>query len=528
MRHHVKADLRIRLREYFKYRLTGNDVHAHTSLLKQMSPALRAEITMQMNTWITKVDFFRQCPEALVIQLTMAVHQQTYPPQEKIIVPGDWCDRMYMVRKGVVICRQRIMTTGQVFCVECLYKEGKVAYSAHAVTYADMYYFDRAQLLSALYYFPDMKRHFQVLSVKRVFHDEVMAYATAFRALRDDGASATLDNPMDERPAAYLKKLRSIFGHDGAGMHEDVLQKQKDAAAGTVQRWFRGIKTRIQIQAKATESKCPGVFDRQIRKMDAAMYAARAIDVFHHRAGVSLHSLHLKVDSLLTGDPVAAGPASEEADGASYLRAERDPNIPAGEKSRVLKPKKAPMMKQVTVGAVVFATPSPQHAPGWGAGGREDGGGDGDGDGEGRDGRGGSAGSSDDAMSALERRVSRGMAAAAARSSALEQLVSDLAVQVGAVAGTLGRMSQAQTTFQERSQRTILAHLEQAQARIWDQVAAGPGAGAGGGGGPRQSVGQGGLPGRLTTARLSQGLTESDPPPVTLQRRPPPRSSTPN
>jgi hypothetical protein len=58
-----KPELRVRLREYFKYRLTGNDIHAHTTLLKQMSPALRAEITMQMNTWITKVDFFKQCPE---------------------------------------------------------------------------------------------------------------------------------------------------------------------------------------------------------------------------------------------------------------------------------------------------------------------------------------------------------------------------------------------------------------------------------------------------------------------------------
>jgi voltage-gated potassium channel Kch len=59
-----KPELRVRLREYFKYRLSGADVEAHTALLKQLSPALRAEITMSMNTWINKVDFFQQCPEA--------------------------------------------------------------------------------------------------------------------------------------------------------------------------------------------------------------------------------------------------------------------------------------------------------------------------------------------------------------------------------------------------------------------------------------------------------------------------------
>ena len=53
-----------------------------------------------MNTWITRVDLFKNCPEALIIQLTMAIKQQTFPPQEKILVPGDWSDKMFIVRKG--------------------------------------------------------------------------------------------------------------------------------------------------------------------------------------------------------------------------------------------------------------------------------------------------------------------------------------------------------------------------------------------------------------------------------------------
>ena len=145
--------LRIRLREYFKYKMASTNVSAHTALLKLMSPALRAEITLCMNTWITKVDFFKKCPEALVIQLTLSIKQQTFPPQEKVIVPGDWCDRMFIVRKGVAICRQKIITTGQVFCVESLYKEGKVAYSAHAVTFCDLYTIERDVLLTALKHF---------------------------------------------------------------------------------------------------------------------------------------------------------------------------------------------------------------------------------------------------------------------------------------------------------------------------------------------------------------------------------------
>ena len=153
----LSPDLRIRLREYFKYKMASSHVDAHTALLQQMSPALRAEITLCMNTWITRVDLFKNCPEALIIQLTMAIKQQTFPPQEKILVPGDWSDKMFIVRKGVAICRQKIVTTGQVFCVESLYKEGKVAYSAHAVTFCDLYTIDRDVLMTALKHFESVR-----------------------------------------------------------------------------------------------------------------------------------------------------------------------------------------------------------------------------------------------------------------------------------------------------------------------------------------------------------------------------------
>ena len=296
-------DLCMRLREYFKYRLASSHVDAHTALLQQMSPALRAEITLGMNTWITKVDFFRKCPEALVIQLTMNMKQSTFPPQEKILVPGDWCDKMFMVRKGVAICRKKIVTTGQVFCVECLYKEGKVSYSAHAVTFVDLFSFDRNMLVGALQYFPEVKTHFQKLSIKIVFRSEVIAYSKAYRALEQDGLDADVWDKMDERPDYYLRKLRLIYGDDGFGMQYDGASEQlmKDQAALKVQKVYRGYRGRVLSKVKSTEHNTSGVMPPSVRSMDPTMYTARALDVFHHRAGQSLHTLHLKLDALLNG-----------------------------------------------------------------------------------------------------------------------------------------------------------------------------------------------------------------------------------
>jgi hypothetical protein len=69
-------------------------------------------------------------------------------------------------------------------------------------------------------------------------------------------------------------------------------------------------------------------------------------------------------------------------------------------------------------------------------------------------------------------------------------------------------MSDAQRTFQERSQRTILGHLEQAQARIADQVARA--VAAAGGDSARLSTGT--RPSAMA-AGGGLGITESDPPP---------------
>ena len=545
--------LRIRLREYFKYKMASTNVQAHTALLRQMSPALRAEITLCMNTWITKVDFFKKCPEALVIQLTLSIKQQTFPPQEKVIVPGDWCDRMFIVRKGVAICRQKIITTGQVFCVESLYKEGKVAYSAHAVTFCDLYTIERDVLLTALKHFPEMSSHFKLLSLRRLFFDEVMAYTKAYRTLEEDGEYAELTSSMDERPGFYLKKLRIEYGEDGAGLGAAgaKIQRIKVRAATTLQRLFRGHKSRREVNVVAAEAGTYPVFPAQLRQSDSAAYAARAVDLLHHRVGTGLFALHEKVDRLLgvPRDPAPTWFAEQGKSGFQFCTAfdstgQRFERATAAVSSKALK--KGVSLGSVSFGSSALKTASQRSVAGASA--------------ESRDG--GSersnaqtplaprvaaaaaasfsgrppSSSSDAELRELRAEIRealaamRGGAAATrapdgggfatpgardagdgsleARTAQLQSLVGDLAQQVHAVSRTISGMSDAQRTFQERSQRTILGHLEQAQARIADQVARA--VAAAGGDSARLSTGT--RPSAMA-AGGGLGITESDPPP---------------
>ena len=542
--------LRIRLREYFKYKMASTNVTAHTALLRQMSPALRAEITLCMNTWITRVDFFKKCPEALVIQLTLSIKQQTFPPQEKVIVPGDWCDRMFIVRKGVAICRQKIITTGQVFCVESLYKEGKVAYSAHAVTFCDLYTIQRDVLLTALKHFPEMSQHFKVLSLRRLFFDEVMAYTKAYRTLEEEGKYAKLTSTMDERPAFYLEKLRIEFGEDGEGMGEAgrKIQRIKTRAATTLQRLFRGHKSRREVNVVAAEAGTFPVFPTQLRQSDSAAYSARAIDILHHRVGTGMYSLHEKVDRLLGAqrDPAPKWFAEQgksgfqfctayDADGQRYERATKSVSA----KSL----KKGASLGSVSFGSAALSAAAQRSVSGASAESR-DGGSErlnaqtplaprlaaassfsgrapsSSSDAELRELRlelrealammrgGGATARAPDSGGFATPGPDLGDGSLAARTAQLQSLVGDLAQQVHAVSRTISGMSDAQRTFQERSQRTILGHLEQAQARIADQVARA--VAAAGGDSARLSTGT--RPSAMASGG-GLGITESDPPP---------------
>jgi voltage-gated potassium channel Kch len=516
----LSPELRIRLREYFKYKMASSHVDAHTALLQQMSPALRAEITLCMNTWITRVDLFKNCPEALVIQLTLSIKQQTFPPQEKILVPGDWCDRMFIVRKGVAICRQRIVTTGQVFCVESLYKEGKVAYSAHAVTFCDFYTIDRDVLITTLRHFPEMRKHFRTLSIRRVFYDEVIAFTVAYRALETFGADAVLNDAMDERPAHFLQKLREIYGHDGSGMGPEGMRqmRMKDRAASEIQRLFRGHKARIQFNTHAAEAGTIPVFPTQVRKADAAMYSARAIDVLHHRIGTGIYSLHQKVDRLLGASP-GHEPKWFTNQGTSGFMFTTVVDT-AGAPTMRQRSEKKLAVRRLSGGEPDFSAPATPQTPAGGAP---------------------VVGASDPELAQLRVELKEALAAirslgagsgafggaggghdaildAAAsgsltvRTQQLQNLVGDLAQQVSTVSRTISDMRDAQRTFQERSQRTILGHLEQAQARIADQVSRAVAAA----GGDTARAGGGGRPHGIVTGT---SVDESDPPPVRTAAR---------
>ena len=297
--HGFPQDLRVRLREYFKYQLDGADADVYRRLLEKMSPALRSECTMRMNTWIRNVDFFKYCPEPLVIHLSTRVVEHTYPPEEALFRPGDAVSTIFLIRRGVVQVDGLVKMSGKTIAEEALYSSDRLLYGAQSLTYADIYTLEREDFHAALGPYPATRKFFRLKGIKMIFRGEIIAYSKAYYALKAHGVDADLSGEVSERPAFYLQKLRIIYGDDGEGLDDPKILEQKTKAAVVIQKRFRGMLHRVSLHRLLVERGVQGIFHKVLRERDPMSYTARALDVFHWRLAYSLTEMHRKLNSLL-------------------------------------------------------------------------------------------------------------------------------------------------------------------------------------------------------------------------------------
>ena len=310
--HMFPQKLRVRLREYFKYQLEGTDADVYKKLLAKMSPALRGECTILMNTWIKKVDFFRDCPEPMVIQLSTCVVEHTYPPEESLFFAGETLRHAFLIRKGVVDAERRIHMSGKIIAEGALYYAAPILFGARALTYAEIYTLKREDFHAALEGYPATKKYFKLRGVKKIFSEELLAYTKAWRALKELGVDADLSDEVSDRPTFYLKKLRMIYGDDGEGLENPRILEQKTRAAIIIQKRFRGMLHRVMMHQILVERGVHGIFHKVLRERDPMSYTARAIDVFHSRLGFSLTEVHRKLNSILDHSGIQDDPTSVE------------------------------------------------------------------------------------------------------------------------------------------------------------------------------------------------------------------------
>jgi hypothetical protein len=99
----------------------------------------------------------------------MHIEEVVFAPMEIAQARGKVVSHLTIVRRGVMVAKGRVLTSGRVLGEESLYKEWPACYSARSMTFTDASQLHRTALLDVLKNFPLLLRSFCIRSIQGVF-----------------------------------------------------------------------------------------------------------------------------------------------------------------------------------------------------------------------------------------------------------------------------------------------------------------------------------------------------------------------
>ncbi|KAK3259436.1 hypothetical protein CYMTET_31566, partial [Cymbomonas tetramitiformis] len=179
--------LKMRLRDYFRFKNRYNNFCNHQGLLQYMSPMLRREVAVHTHMpWIRALEFFSDCCDDFVIEVAMSLTYLTYPANELVISFAEEAEAMYIINKGVVCTQGIILTAKMVFGTDMLWSNARRFYAARSLTFLNVFVLHRVNLMRILENekFVSEKHKLYKVSVRAQFREEVLVGQSARLALR--------------------------------------------------------------------------------------------------------------------------------------------------------------------------------------------------------------------------------------------------------------------------------------------------------------------------------------------------------
>jgi len=197
----VQQDLRVQARKYFRTRSQAGNLVDWRELLNELSPDLREQIAaMSHSNWVGDSSYFWKCDEEFIGKAAALFTEVTYPRGERIIEIGQPVDCLYVIKKGVVWSKGRVVCKGGLFgedvALDGYNPERRSPYVAMALTFVQLQALNWEELYALLEEFPRVKEQTRRASLRRLFKEHIYAYASAFR--------------MPEKPLGLLPNLQLI------------------------------------------------------------------------------------------------------------------------------------------------------------------------------------------------------------------------------------------------------------------------------------------------------------------------------
>lgn len=183
----LPANLRARLRDYFRYRRHNRTIQDQHSLLEEMSPLLRCDVTSHAHArWMSKIHFFRGSSKEFKSEVALALKNETFSPNEYVFREDDLADRMFIVEKGVIAAKGHIFMSSTVFGEDGFLKETlRRGYLATTLTYAVLFSLSKDTLEAMLVSYPQVHRLMQKHILRARIRRGIIAYTRAINKRGD-------------------------------------------------------------------------------------------------------------------------------------------------------------------------------------------------------------------------------------------------------------------------------------------------------------------------------------------------------
>lgn len=194
----ISFALRIESRAYMRTRQAAGNLTNWQDLLSELSPDLREAFARQTHpNWALSSFYFstaHESPGCSVSQLNdfqakaaALFTEVTFPSGEKIIETGQPLDSLYLVKRGVVAAKGRVMCKGSVFGEDIIMNtrntEARATYVAMAFTFTVVEALETQQLKELLDAFPEIKEHCRKVLIWQITREHCWAYASAVQEI---------------------------------------------------------------------------------------------------------------------------------------------------------------------------------------------------------------------------------------------------------------------------------------------------------------------------------------------------------
>ena len=281
---YIPKNLRLRLREFYRYKFEQQGSDEWHSLVSEMSPLLQGEVAVQVNgSWLQSIPLLRDCDEKLYTQISLAMASVTYCPMESVIDLHEPPSAMYIVERGVVGGLTRIFTSGMCMGQDCLWQplDSPRPYSASTLSYANLLSLQRSDIMEVVAFFPKVRKRLARAATRARAQQKILVYTRAFNhfkhALREftwtdpatpgttrkgsmmlplEGMEEAMRFVAEYPPQKELYRVDPLFPAALEGVIQACWSKWSvyQGAASTIQSAFRGSRDRANFMEVYTRA----------------------------------------------------------------------------------------------------------------------------------------------------------------------------------------------------------------------------------------------------------------------------------